>query len=159
VSAGFSIADHAASAFSTASGSLRIARNSAFAGPVGTLLLPVAQRTDVDVQKFRELRLTQCCQRTNLLPIRLHVDAADEQNGCLNVFPGSHRLGILTQKQLDQLKDTSTPIACVVSAGDDAVIMRPHVVHVSGKSIRQAHRRVAHLEYSSYVLPAGIDWA
>ncbi len=93
-----------------------------------------------------------------MITIRLHVDAADEDNGCLNVLPGSHRFGILKQDDIERLTRISTPIACVVAAGD-AVIMRPHVVHSSRKSIRQAHRRVMHLEYSSYPLPPGIDWA
>jgi len=93
-----------------------------------------------------------------MVTIRLHMDAADEKSGCLNVLPGSHSLGILSQSELDQLVSASTPTACVVAAGD-AVIMRPHVVHASSKSTRQVHRRVVHLEYSSYALPNGINWA
>lgn len=93
-----------------------------------------------------------------MVTIRLHMDDADENSGCLNVLPGSHSLGILSQSELDQLVRTSTPIACVVTAGD-AVVMRPHVVHASSKSTRQLHRRVVHLEYSSYALPKGINWA
>lgn len=93
-----------------------------------------------------------------MVTIRLHIDAADEESGCLNVLPGSHRLGILTQAEIDELVAISTPVACVVAAGD-AMIMRPHVVHSSSKSIKQAHRRVVHLEYSSYVLPTSISWA
>lgn len=99
-----------------------------------------------------------CAVLDEMITIRLHIDAADEESGCLKIFPGSHRLGILTQAQLNQVKETSTPIACVVAPGD-AVIMRPHLVHSSNKSTHQAHRRVVHLEYSSYPLPAGIHWA
>lgn len=93
-----------------------------------------------------------------MVTIRLHMDAADEECGCLSVIPGSHRLGAVTQAELEHLVEASTPVACVVASGD-AVIMRPHVVHASSKSMRQAHRRVVHLEYSSYALPTGIDWA
>jgi len=93
-----------------------------------------------------------------MITFRMHVDDADEDNGCLKVIPGSHRFGILKQDEIIRLTSGSTPIACVVAAGD-AVIMRPHVMHSSSKSLRQAHRRVVHLEYSSHSLPTGIDWA
>lgn len=93
-----------------------------------------------------------------MLTIRIHVDDADEEGGCLRVIPGSDKLGILTQDEIDRAVRTSTPQACVAAAGD-ALIMRPLILHSSRKSRRHAHRRVVHLEYSSYDLPAGISWA
>lgn len=93
-----------------------------------------------------------------MVTIRLHIDPADETSGCLNVIPGSHRLGILDQETIRRVVAAGCPVACVVAAGD-AVIMRPHVLHSSGKSRAQGHRRVVHLEYSSYALPAGVRWA
>jgi ectoine hydroxylase-related dioxygenase (phytanoyl-CoA dioxygenase family) len=94
----------------------------------------------------------------NMVTIRIHVDDADEAGGCLQVIPRSHELGILTRDAVRRAVATSTPHACVVAAGD-AVIMRPLILHSSPKSRRQAHRRVVHLEYSSYELPAGLSWA
>lgn len=93
-----------------------------------------------------------------MVTIRLALDDADEAGGCLNVIPGSHRLGILTQKEIDRAVAVSAPRACVVVAGD-AVIMHPLVLHSSRKSQRSTHRRVVHLEYSSYELPSGVSWA
>ena len=93
-----------------------------------------------------------------MVTIRLHVDDADEEGGCLYVIPGSHRLGILNQDEIDRAARASTPLACAVAAGD-AVIMRPLVLHSSRQSRRLANRRVVHLEYSSYELPPGISWA
>ncbi len=40
---------------------------------------------------------TRCLD--DMLTIRLHVDDADEEGGCLHVIPGSHALGILTQEE------------------------------------------------------------
>jgi ectoine hydroxylase-related dioxygenase (phytanoyl-CoA dioxygenase family) len=94
----------------------------------------------------------------HMVTIRLHVDDADEQGGCLRVIPGSHRFGILRQDEIDQVVAVSTPQACKVDAGD-AVIMSPLLLHSSRKSQRLAHRRVVHLDYSSYELPSGICWA
>ena len=93
-----------------------------------------------------------------MVTIRLHVDDADEEGGCLRVIPGSHRLGILMQSDIDPMVAASTPKSCVVAAGD-AVIMCQLVLHSSMKSRRSSHRRVVHLEYGSYELPSGISWA
>ena len=94
----------------------------------------------------------------HMVTVRLHVDDADEQGGCLYVIPGSQRLGVLTQAEIDLSVEGATPLACVVKAGD-AVVMRPLLLHSSVKSRRPAHRRVVHLEYSSYELPPGVCWA
>ena len=93
-----------------------------------------------------------------MVTIRLHVDDADEEGGCLRVIPGSHRLGILTQDEIDHTVAAAMPKACVVCKGD-AVIMRPLILHSSAKSRRLSHRRVVHLEYSGYELPPGLSWA
>jgi ectoine hydroxylase-related dioxygenase (phytanoyl-CoA dioxygenase family) len=94
----------------------------------------------------------------HMVTIRLHVDDADEDGGCLYVIPGSHRLGILDHDEIDRAVSVSMPRACVVGAGD-AVVMCPLVLHSSAKSRRLAHRRVVHLEYSSFELPPGVSWA
>jgi len=93
-----------------------------------------------------------------MVTIRLHVDAADEQAGCLSVLPGSHRLGILHPEEIGRVVANSMTQACVVNAGD-AVIMHPLILHSSAKSRNSAHRRVVHLEYSTYELPPGVAWA
>ena len=94
----------------------------------------------------------------HMVTIRLHVDSADEESGCLHVIPGSHRIGILTPDEIGRTVAESVPLACAVEAGD-AVAMHPLVVHSSAKSRRSAHRRVVHLEYSSYELPLDVAWA
>jgi hypothetical protein len=93
-----------------------------------------------------------------MVTIRLHLDDADQEGGCLCVIPGSHRFGVLAQDEVGRVVTASTPRLCVVAAGD-AVIMHPLVLHSSMKSRRPTHRRVVHLEYSSYALPPGISWA
>lgn len=99
------------------------------------------------------------CEVLNqMITIRLHIDPADEASGCLKVIPGSHRLGVVKQEAIGNIVARENSVPCVVAAGD-AVIMRPHVLHSSGKSTGCAHRRVVHLEYSSFALPDGICWA
>jgi ectoine hydroxylase-related dioxygenase (phytanoyl-CoA dioxygenase family) len=99
-----------------------------------------------------------CQVLDRMLAIRLHLDPCDEENGCLRVIPGSHRSGILKPRDIERIVATSDAVPCIASAGD-AVIMRPHVVHSSRKSVSQSHRRVIHLEYSDYELPSRVRWA
>jgi ectoine hydroxylase-related dioxygenase (phytanoyl-CoA dioxygenase family) len=99
------------------------------------------------------------CEVLNqMITIRLHIDPANETSGCLKVIAGSHRLGLVKQEAIAAVVARAAPVACVVAAGD-AVIMRPHILHSSGKSTGSAHRRVVHLEYSSFMLPDGVCWA
>jgi ectoine hydroxylase-related dioxygenase (phytanoyl-CoA dioxygenase family) len=93
-----------------------------------------------------------------LLSRGLHIDPADEENGCLKVIPGSHERGLLKQAEIEATVKSNIAVPCVVEAGD-VVIMRPHILHSSSKAKRPNHRRVVHLEYASYELPDGISWA
>ena len=93
-----------------------------------------------------------------MVTIRLHVDAAGTDNGCLQVIPGSYRDGLLKPAEIERLVVGSTPVQCEVAAGD-AVLMRPHVLHRSSKARRPRHRRVVHLDFSSFKLPKQVTWA
>jgi ectoine hydroxylase-related dioxygenase (phytanoyl-CoA dioxygenase family) len=99
-----------------------------------------------------------CAVLQQMVTIRLHVDDADEEGGCLFVVPQSQTLGVLKERAIGEAVAVAIPRACVVRAGD-ALVMRPLILHSSLKSRRVGHRRVVHLEYSSYRLPAGISWA
>ena len=87
-----------------------------------------------------------------MITFRLHLDDCNQQNGCLKVIPKSHSLGILSGAECQQLGKTEQPHFCEVLAGD-MVIMKPHILHASSKSTVDGHRRVVHIEYSSYQLP------
>ena len=93
-----------------------------------------------------------------MVTFRLHIDSADSDNGCLQFIPESHKYGLLSQSEIDEVVRTRTAFPCVVEAGD-AIIMRPHVLHRSDKSNRPHHRRVIHLEFSSFELPDHTAWA
>jgi ectoine hydroxylase-related dioxygenase (phytanoyl-CoA dioxygenase family) len=93
-----------------------------------------------------------------MITFRLHLDPAGMDNGCLKVIPGSHKYGILKQKEIDEVLNKAEPMLCVVEAGD-AVIMRPLILHSSSKASAPGHRRVIHVEFSGYELPDNINWA
>jgi ectoine hydroxylase-related dioxygenase (phytanoyl-CoA dioxygenase family) len=93
-----------------------------------------------------------------MITFRLHLDDSDEKNGCLKVIPNSHEQGILKQKDIDSLVNVKQSYNCVVKAGD-VVLMRPHILHSSSKSLHPKHRRVVHLEFSNFILPNDLKWA
>jgi hypothetical protein len=92
-----------------------------------------------------------------MLTVRLHLDAADASNGALRVLPGSHRLGRLSSEQIQQLRSQTADVLCEVCAGD-AVLMRPLLLHASGRSTSAQHRRVLHIEYAGFILPEPLRW-
>ena len=92
-----------------------------------------------------------------MLTVRLHLDDADETNGALRVLPGSHRLGRLSPAQVLEQRTRQADVLCTVAAGN-ALLMRPLLLHASGRSTSQRHRRVLHIEYAAFTLPYGLDW-
>jgi len=93
-----------------------------------------------------------------MVTFRLHLDNTNENNGCLKVIPKSHELGILTQEQLAEVTKTNESYICEAKEGD-LLIMKPHILHSSSKSLNPSHRRVVHVEYSNYQLPSELKWA
>ena len=94
----------------------------------------------------------------DMVTFRVHLDAANEKNGCLKIMPCSHALGILSQDEINQYCNNHSSINCVVNKGD-TLIMRPHLFHSSSKALNPTNRRVVHIEFSGYCLPKGILWA
>jgi hypothetical protein len=92
-----------------------------------------------------------------MLTVRLHLDDCDESNGALQVIPGSHRSGRLSAEAIRRLRSQQIAAVCRVAAGD-ALLMRPLLLHSSGRSRAVGHRRVIHLEYASFALPDGLRW-
>jgi len=93
-----------------------------------------------------------------MVTFRLHLDDSDKNNGCLKVIPKSHSLGILSQEIVNEITAIQEPYLCEVKAGD-LVMMKPHILHSSRKSVNPDHRRVVHIEYSNYELPENLTWA
>lgn len=93
-----------------------------------------------------------------MITIRIHLDASTASNGCLKVMPGSHNEGVMSQEFIDQYSKTHREIVCSAPEGS-ALLMRPHLLHASNKASNPGQRRVLHMEFSSYALPAGISWA
>lgn len=81
-----------------------------------------------------------------MLTLRIHLDEATAENGCLRVIPKSHQLGILSNEQIQQIGKSETAIDCCAAAGS-VLIMKPLLLHASRKATTPNRRRVIHVEY------------
>ena len=92
-----------------------------------------------------------------MLTVRVHLDDADEANGALRVLPGTHRLGRLSPSQIQERRACQPDVLCAAGAGD-ALLMRPLLLHASGRSTSERRRRVLHVEYAAFTLPDALRW-
>jgi len=92
-----------------------------------------------------------------MITFRVHLDDSDRNNGCLKLIPETHTLGLLDQENIKEITAKMSYSLCEVKAGD-VVLMRPHILHASSKCEVPKHRRIVHIEYSSYILPDGLAW-
>jgi ectoine hydroxylase-related dioxygenase (phytanoyl-CoA dioxygenase family) len=88
--------------------------------------------------------------------IRLHLDDTDENNGALRVIPGSHRKGIYRAETIDW--NVESEVFCNVLKGG-IMVMRPLLLHASGRTNNHHQRRVAHIEFSNRQLPSPLRWS
>jgi ectoine hydroxylase-related dioxygenase (phytanoyl-CoA dioxygenase family) len=72
------------------------------------------------------------------------------------VIPNSHLNGISRPENMDWTKETE--VSCNVKEGG-IMIMKPLLLHSSGRTNNNKQRRVIHLEFSNQELPAGLQWA
>lgn len=85
----------------------------------------------------------------NLDSLHINVDSLFPQ-----VIPGSHLKGIC---RIDEI-EAGAEVICPVPKGG-IMIMKPLLVHASGRSMNQKRRRVIHIEFSRQELPAPLQWS
>jgi ectoine hydroxylase-related dioxygenase (phytanoyl-CoA dioxygenase family) len=88
--------------------------------------------------------------------IRIHLDNTDEENGALKVVPKSHMKGIYRPETIDWTIETET--ICKVDKGG-IMIMKPLLLHSSGRTRNKTKRRVLHIEFSRSLLPENLNWS
>ena len=89
----------------------------------------------------------------NIFTIRIHLDDTDESNGALRVIPGSHLRGVVRPKS----EDLSLEKVCKVKRGG-VMVMKPLLLHASGRTVDTRNRRVIHIEFSNRMLAGGLEW-
>ncbi len=92
----------------------------------------------------------------SLVALRLHLDDCGEDRGPLEVVPGSHDRGILSDDAVASVPlDAFRP--CIARAGD-VFAMRPLTLHRSAPATRPARRRVLHVVYATTEPGAAARW-
>ena len=92
----------------------------------------------------------------NIYTIRIHLDETNKDNGALKVVPQSHSKQIYRPETINW--ETETETICNVNKGG-IMIMKPLLLHSSGRTINNGRRRVIHIEFSSAQLPEPLQWA
>jgi ectoine hydroxylase-related dioxygenase (phytanoyl-CoA dioxygenase family) len=92
----------------------------------------------------------------NMYTLRIHLDAADENNGALMVVPGSHKNGIIRVEDMDW--DQVPTNLCRVPRGG-VMFMRPLLFHASARTTNNHQRRVIHVEFCNQELAKELVWA
>jgi hypothetical protein len=94
-----------------------------------------------------------------VVALRVSLDDSSKGNGPLRVLPNTHRLGVLTDAQVEALAQQRPVVDCVAFSGG-VVAMRPLTVHASSKATTRQPRRVLHIEYAAALrLGSGIELA
>lgn len=92
----------------------------------------------------------------NIYTIRIHLDETNEDNGALKVIPKSHLKKIYRPETIDWAIETE--VSCNVPQGG-ITIMKPLLLHSSGRTINKNNRRVIHIEFSDIELPKALQWS
>ncbi|MEM1371441.1 MAG: phytanoyl-CoA dioxygenase family protein [Pseudomonadota bacterium] len=80
-----------------------------------------------------------------MVTLRIHLDTCGSDDGPLEVVRGSHRKGVLDQKQIAAVVADEATHLCLAERGD-ILAMRPLVVHRSQRARIPRTRRVLHLD-------------
>lgn len=91
----------------------------------------------------------------NICTIRIHLDDTDQNNGALRVIPGSHN-NIHRPETIERIEEKA--VVCTVPKGS-IMIMKPLLMHSSGRTINERERRVVHIECSNMSLPVSLQWS
>lgn len=94
---------------------------------------------------------------SRLVAVRVHLDPCHEEDGPLNVVPGSHALGILAPGAAVAARSDVGTKVCIAGVGD-ALLMRPLLLHASSKASGASLRRVLHFVFGPRELPHDLRW-
>ena len=88
--------------------------------------------------------------------VRIHLDSTDKENGALRIIPCSHKRGIIRPNKTGLIVNKEK--VCEVDKGG-IMVMKPLLMHFSGRTINNQRRRVVHIEFSKAELPHPLQWS
>lgn len=81
-----------------------------------------------------------------MVAVRLQLDDNAAETGPLEVVPGTHAMGRLSNETIRAASAASGKVPCVVERGG-VLVLRPLLIHSSAKGRSAGHRRVLHFLY------------
>ena len=117
-----------------------------------TICIPAWERPKLLVEAV------QSCVAQTYTNIEIIIsDDSRSDNAPLKIFRGTHRKGLLSAPQIEEIVRAETPVECRVPAGA-ALMIRPLILHGMSAPLNATHRRVIHLDYAAEDLPYGLEW-
>jgi hypothetical protein len=92
-----------------------------------------------------------------MLFLRVHLDPADDGNGCLEIATGSHSRGKVADDRAEGIASASVTEQCIAQRGD-VLAAKALILHRSGASHSLTSRRAIRIDYSADELPAPLEW-
>ena len=92
----------------------------------------------------------------NITTLRIHLDETNSENGALKVIENSHSKGIYRPENINW--ENEKEVTCNVPKGG-VMLMKPLLLHSSGRTTNNEKRRVIHIELSNIDLPKELNWA
>lgn len=89
---------------------------------------------------------------------RIHLDPADEKNGCLHLALGTHARGRIAAADADAIAAAAPLENCIAQRGD-VLFANALILHRSSPSRTSARRRAIRIDYCAEALPAPLQWA
>ena len=92
-----------------------------------------------------------------MVTLRAHLDDVPAGNAPLLIAPGSHRLGRIPVRKVDEIVNRCGIRVCTASAGDVWLYSTP-ILHASEAAATPASRRVLQVDFAAEPLPDGLEW-
>ena len=94
-----------------------------------------------------------------MLTLRIHLDDVGAGAAPLLIIPGSHRLGRLSDADVEAVVHGSSPVACLAARGNVWAYATAIVHGSEAYGDPDGQRRVLQVDFSADDLPGDLDWA
>src|SRR5262245_5631774 len=92
-----------------------------------------------------------------MINLRAHIDDCDADHAPLLIAPGSHRLGRIPVRDIDDVVSKLGQRTCLASRGD-VWLYSTAILHASEVAKNPRRRRVLQVDYSCSALEGGLEW-
>lgn len=89
---------------------------------------------------------------------RIHLDPADQSNGCLQLALGTHQRGKIASADAEAIASAAPIENCIAGRGD-VLFAKALILHRSSRSQTNVGRRAVRIDYCAEALPSPLQWA